>query len=174
MTNNIEAALLIISTLLILYAIAHDFLARTIPDELNFGILIVGAIYAFTTSHPWANIHCTAIWFVAFLFIGLFGLIGMGDVKLIPGVLLCISPNIHVQIDLIILIGLFGGLLSLYYIAAYKIIKRLKIKPKYKSGTHGLFSRWRSIELFRMSKKAGIPYGFAIGVGGIITMWLFR
>lgn len=172
--NNIETTILIIETFLVLWAIFHDFLARTIPNELNAAIFVFGFIYACLSAHPLFAFLWAGIWFLAFLAIGILGFIGMGDVKLIPGILLCVNPNAHVQIFLVMVIGMLGGVLGCYYLSAYWIIRLFKLKPKYRRPNFSMAARWRAVEFYRMSKKAGIPYGFAIGLGGIFTMWLFR
>lgn len=171
--HDINTLFLILETVLILWAISHDFLARTIPNELNGAIFLIGIVCAFLSGHVIFALICMVIWFICFLLIGMIGVIGMGDVKLIPGVILCVNPNIHVQLCLVVLIAILGGLLGVYYLLSYWIIKLFKWIPKYRN-SNSLYLRWKTVEFYRMSKKAGIPYGFAIGIAGIIVMWLFR
>ncbi len=96
-----------------------------------------------------------------FLLLALFayGLIGGGDVKLIPAVALWAGPALTIKFLLITTVC--GGIVSLVFLCIYYIKRKYKLKSSEKINF--------SVPLSTISKieEKNIPYGVAISTGGI-------
>ena len=106
-------------------------------------------------------ISLTALFLLILLFAR--GLIGGGDVKLIPAVLLWAGPAYFLKFLLITTIS--GGLLSL----AFMVIFFIKKRNCPQSSENINLSMSKSEELDRQERK--IPYGVAISAGGLYVAY---
>ena len=142
--------------LLCLFACMKDLASLTIPNWVNIGIVLLFIPAALVAGISWQ----TAGWhllvgFAAFLVTFIlfsFNLLGGGDAKMIPGVILWVGPA--GLMDFLLGTALAGGALALAVLAARKTVPE-PFAPGFVRAT--------------MQEGAGVPYALAITVGVLMA-----
>lgn len=157
-----------LATLLLVYAALHDFAARTVPNWLPLSLLSLGAILRLIDHSfiPGAAI-CLATFFVLFI-IWMFGGMGGGDVKLWAATALLIPPTLEPELTFVFRVVVLGGILAVLYLGLCLIVS----KPR-ASRAGGVLHRIMRVEAWRISRRAPLPYAFAIAGGAISTLLPF-
>jgi len=153
--------------LLLLAATWSDLATRTIPNRLSLAIAAI-AIPGQMASGPLAfaaSAGSAALLFAALVVPFSFGVLGGGDVKLAPALALGLSPS--GTWDFVVLTALAGGVLGLAYIALSRLLPppQERIQPG-----SPLLQRVMAVEWRRIRRRAGLPYGIAIAVGGVAML----
>lgn len=137
---------------LCLYAAVHDFSCLKIPNWLNLAI-VVSFIPAIALSGlPLEMVGGHIIAGVAAFVVGYglfgFGIIGGGDAKMLPGVLLWMGPD--AAMPFMFFMALAGGALTLCLLLMRKAVPAEIVPGKIRAS---------------FEEKAGVPYGVAIAAG---------
>lgn len=168
--------LLIFASLLVRAAIT-DIRTFTISNKLTLSVALLYPIYLYSLylqnlspsiEYIAYSIGISVIIFFILVALFAFGLIGGGDVKLIPAVALWAGPSLTIKFLLITTIC--GGFVSLVIIIS-RYIKKYLLKGK--SSEKINFYVAKSSEPDNGEKN--IPYGIAISAGGLyVALMLFR
>lgn len=155
-------------TLSALLAIAawRDVITRTIPDRIVLLVAVLGlALRSATGWSPLLLSTATAtLLFVVLLACAMRGLLGGGDVKLAAALVLGLPPE--TVWDFILITVLAGGVLGLGYIAGRRFAPRRR-----PAATRHPLARFLAVETRRLRRGGPLPYGVAIAVGGIVTLF---
>lgn len=155
----IEAVIFVVFPFCMLYAAISDLLSMTIANRVPVLLLVTFALIAPLTGMDWASYgwHFAAGALVLAVTFGLFALGGMGggDAKLLAAtaVWMGLNPNL---IGYLVTSAFIGGLLTLA-ILVYR-----------KSPLAVYTGRSRFLRHFA-DESVGVPYGIALGLGGLIT-----
>lgn len=90
---------------------------------------------------------------------------GGGDVKLWAATVLLIPPAVATELSFFLDILLFGGALALIYLALSFVVP----KPK-GLRTGGRLRRFLRAEMWRIGRRAPLPYACAIAGGAIVAI----
>lgn len=148
----------------LLYAAAHDFGFRTVPDCASIALLLIGIAWRLLDSPrllPWSAGIAAGILVLTYL-LWRQGWMGGGDVKLLTAAGMFVPPWL---VPLLVSgTALAGGCLALIYLVAGLIVKR-------PSGERpvGFVARVLRCEQWRLSRRGPLPYAAAIAVGGVIA-----
>lgn len=169
---NLLAALSVVLTgcavLLLIWAASHDLAARTVPNMLPVALLVIGICVRMIDHSLFPGLVVAATTFLVLFAIWLTGAIGGGDVKLWSASLLLIPPHLQPEFFCFTRILLAGGILALIYLSLRMVVSR---PASAHSG--GLAARVLRAEAWRISRKAPLPYAFAIAGGTIMTLLPF-
>jgi prepilin peptidase CpaA len=155
--------LLPLGLLLILAAALHDVAARTIPNRIALAVALLGLIrHGIAGDLHWAFL-AAGIVFLLCLIAWRLGAMGGGDVKLLAACALLATPT--AVPDLILMTALAGGVLSVIYIVARRLVP-----PPAAPRPETLFRRLLRAEAWRMRRGGPLPYGVAILGGAILTL----
>ena len=154
---------------LLLAAVCRDVATRTIPDIISILIVLLGL-----TARAQAGMHATVVSMaISVALFGLlaqthrWGMIGGGDVKLISALSCGLSP-VSVW-HFVLTTALAGGVLACLYLLLGALMRGTSgFKPAAPGvcGLHRVFA----IEWWRIAHRRSLPYGVAIGFGGITTL----
>ncbi|HEY4191052.1 MAG TPA: prepilin peptidase [Mesorhizobium sp.] len=155
----LEAAIFVVFPFCMLFAAISDALSMTIANRVPLLLVAVFAIVAPLTGMEWTayGMHFAAGALVLCVTFGLFALGGMGggDAKLLAGTALWMGFNIHLLEYLVVSTAL-GGLLTIAILA-------------YRKSALAVFTRQSSFLAHVANEANGVPYGIALGIGGLIT-----
>lgn len=151
--------------LLLIWAALHDLAARTVPNALPAAILAIGMCVRVIDHSLFFSLTVAFALFVVLFSFWLGGFIGGGDVKLWSASAVLLPPHWQIEISCIARILLAGGGLALLYLALRMIVKRPLAGP-----SASLVVRVARAEAWRISRKAPLPYAFAIAGGTIFTL----
>ena len=155
----LEALILVVFPFCMLYAAISDTLSMTIANRVPALLVVTFAIVAPLTGMHWATYgwHFAAGGLVLAVTFGLFALGGMGggDAKLLAATAVWMGLNIHL-LDYLVASTMVGGLLTLAIIVYRK-------SPLATVTGHNRFLRHLADD------KTGVPYGIALGIGGLVT-----
>lgn len=131
-----------------------------IPNSLNAAIAASFFVLAVPLGLSWSQVGLHAIWFAGVSAVCLgafyFGVFGGGDAKMIGAVSAWMGPA--GLAPFMVIMALAGGILALVLLTGRMIAQKTGL-PK--------GPRWlRQI----LRRKAGVPYGVAIGVGGLFAL----
>ncbi len=154
---------IVLAAPLLLVASLHDVAARTIPNACPLALAAAGVLLRIRAHDlPLAMLAAAAIFVIA-AFAFARGLMGGGDVKLIGAAALLVPPA--TTPSLVLTIALAGGLLSSLYLTLSLLV------PAPACGRpHTCFARIVRAELWRIRRRASLPYGAAISAGALLTM----
>lgn len=137
---------------LCLYAAGHDFSCLKIPNWLNLAIAALFIPAAGVSGLPLEMVGGHVIAGVVAFVLGYglfaFGIIGGGDAKMLPGVLLWLGPD--AALPFLFYMAMAGGVLTLCLIIARKAVPVEIVPGKIRAS---------------FEEKAGVPYGVAIAAG---------
>jgi prepilin peptidase CpaA len=150
----------------ILLAATADIATRTIPNSIPAIVAIIGLIVRVTTGPAALAVSAAASFslFVLLLLLHARGLLGGGDVKLIPATALGLS--LRAISGFVITTVMAGGVLALLHlIARWALRGRPPSAPPPRGAS--LLRRIFSAERWRIARHGSLPYGVAIACGGI-------
>ncbi len=155
----LEALIFVVFPFCMVFAAVSDTLSMTIANRIPLLLLGVFAVVAPLSGMAWADfgLHFAAGAIVLAVTFGLFALGGMGggDAKLLAASSVWMGLNMHL-VGYLVTSAFLGGVLTLA-ILAYR-----------NSGLaaytgHNMFLRHFA------DTKGGVPYGIALGLGGLLT-----
>lgn len=153
------------AVLLLLWAALHDLAARTVPNALPLAILGIGICVRIIAHSVFPGLTIASVTFLVLFAVWTLGAIGGGDVKLWSASVLLIPPQWRAEFSCFTGILLAGGMLALVYLAL-RMVVRLPSPAR-----PGRFvTRVLRAEAWRISRKAPLPYAFAIAGGTIFSL----
>lgn len=155
----IEAAILVIFPFCMVFAAVSDLLSMTIANRVSLLLLGAFIIIAPLTGMGWADfgLHLAAGGLVLCATFSLFalGVMGGGDAKLMAGTSVWMGLSMTLA-NYILLSSVIGGALTLAILL-------------YRGSPMAVYSG-RNVFLRHLAdEKAGIPYGIALGIAGLIV-----
>ena len=155
----LEALIFVVFPFCMVFAAVSDTLSMTIANRVPLLLLAVFAVVAPLTGMEWVAYgwHFAAGAVVLAATFGLFALGGMGggDAKLLSATAVWLGFNLHL-IEYLVVSAFIGGALTLA-ILTYR-----------GSALAGYTGRNMFLRNFA-DAKGGIPYGIALGIGGLVT-----
>ena len=155
----LESVIFVVFPFCMAFAAISDMLSMTISNRVSVLLVATFAVVAPLTGMEWSTyaLHFAAGFAVLLVTFGLFAIGGMGggDAKLMAATALYMGLNIHLMSYLVIS-AYVGGILTLIILALRKSYLRAIVGDN-------IFLR-----NFADSKK-GIPYGIALGIGGLMA-----
>ncbi|TPN89521.1 peptidase [Mesorhizobium sp. CU2] len=155
----IEAVIFVVFPFCMLYAAISDTLSMTIANRVPVLLLATFAVVAPLTGMDWGSYgwHFAAGGLVLAVTFGLFALGGMGggDAKLLAATAVWMGLNVNL-LGYLVMSTFIGGMLTLAILVYRK-------SPLSVYTGHSRFLRHFADE------KVGVPYGIALGLGGLIT-----
>jgi prepilin peptidase CpaA len=154
--------------LLLLWAAWRDLATRQIPDAAALMLAAGGAALRLSQGLPEAaaTLATAAVLFAALVFLHAKNLLGGGDVKLIAALALGLPPV--ATLDLLAAIALCGGVLSLAYLALFRL-RPATILPAGRG--RPLLLRVLAAERWRLRRRGPLPYALAIAAGGALVLF---
>jgi prepilin peptidase CpaA len=154
----LEAVILVVFPFCMVFAAVSDMLSMTIANRVSLLLVATFAIVAPLTGMDWATFggHFLAGLVVLMITFGLFaaGAMGGGDAKLIAATSLWMGMG-STLLGYLAISAMCGGLLTL----AILIFRGSALQT---ITGHNRF-------LKNFSSEAGVPYGIALGLGGLIS-----
>ena len=155
----LEAVILVVFPFCMLFAAISDTLSMTIANRVSALLLATFAVAAPLTGMDWATYgwHFAAGALVLAVTFGLFALGGMGggDAKLLATTAVWMGLNINL-VSYMVTSAFIGGLLTIAILVYRK-------SPLAAYTGHNRFLRHFADD------SVGVPYGIALGLGGLIT-----
>jgi prepilin peptidase CpaA len=155
----LEAAILVVFPFCMLFAAISDMVSMTIANRVS--VILVGtfALLAPFTGMDWATygMHFAAGGMVLAITFTVFAIGGMGggDAKLLAATAVWMGFGI-VLVQYLVLGAVFGGLLTLAILA-------------FRNSPTSIFAGRNMFLRHFADEKAGIPYGVALGVAGLVV-----
>jgi prepilin peptidase CpaA len=154
----LEALIFVVFPFCMVFAAVSDTLSMTIANRVPVLLLAVFVLVAPLTGMDWTTFgwHFAACGTVLCITFGMFAFGGMGggDAKLLAATALWMGFNIHL-VEYLVSSAFLGGVLTLAILAF-----RGSVLATYTS---------RNIFLRNFADGDGVPYGIALGLGGLIT-----
>lgn len=155
----LEALILVVFPFCMVYAAVSDMLSMTIANRVPLLLVASFAVIAPLTGMDWVTIgwHFAALALVLAVTFSLFavGAMGGGDAKLLAATALWMGFNFHL-VSYLVTSAFIGGVLT------------LAILMFRNSGLAVVTSRNVFLKHFS-DGAAGIPYGIALGIGGLLA-----
>jgi prepilin peptidase CpaA len=155
----------ILASALLIYAALHDLAARTVPNWLSVALLLIGVCARVADHSLLAGLAAAAIAFVLLFGVWIGGAMGGGDVKLWAATVLVVPPFWQSQLAFFLDVVVLGGVLALIYLALSFLVPRVRA-----SSAGGLFKRAVRAELWRIRRRASLPYACAIAGGAFAIL----
>ncbi len=143
----------------------QDIATRTIPDEVNALLFVVGGLARLIQGPQellYSGIGALTL-FLLFMFAYSRGLIGGGDVKLMTAFAIGLSPFDCYRF--VVATALAGGVLGIIYL----LLSR-RLVPMRMPGRTSLLKRVVAAEVWRIRRRGPLPYGVAIATGGTFVL----
>jgi prepilin peptidase CpaA len=158
---------------LLLYAAWHDLAARTVPNWLPVLLVCLGIGLRLVDHHLLAALVIGVVTFVILFGVWLLGAMGGGDVKLWAATALLIPPGLQPDINFFFTVVLIGGALALVYYGLSWILRPARAAAAPGAIAEGAPAHlparvWRA-EIWRIRKRAPLPYALAIAGGALLT-----
>ena len=155
----LEAAILVIFPFCMLFAAVSDAVSMTIANRVSIILVAAFAVIAPMTGMEWATYgwHFAAGGIVLAVTFTIFAIGGMGggDAKLLTATAVWLGFNI-ILLQYLVLGAMLGGLLTILLIA-------------FRNSPASVLSANHVLLRHFADPKAGIPYGVALGVAGLMT-----
>ncbi|MGB3416746.1 MAG: prepilin peptidase [Mesorhizobium sp.] len=155
----LEALIFVVFPFCMVFAALSDMLSMTIANRVPLLLIAVFAVVAPMTGMEWSTygMHFAAGAMVLCATFALFAIGGMGggDAKLMAATALWMGFNIHL-VEYLIVATVLGGLLTLGILL-------------YRGSVLAMFTRYNQFLQHFADETNGIPYGIALGIGGLIT-----
>lgn len=155
----LEALIFVVFPFCMLFAAISDMLSMTIANRVPLLLIAVFALVAPLTGMDWAayGMHFAAGGLVLCVTFGLFALGGMGggDAKLLAATAVWMGFNIHL-VEYLIVSTFLGGLLTIGILV-------------YRNSTLAVFTRHSQFLRHFADEANGVPYGIALGAGGLLV-----
>ncbi|MGD0103365.1 MAG: prepilin peptidase [Rhodopila sp.] len=143
-----------------------DVATRTIPNSVSAIVAVVGVSARLLTGPSAATVSIAAslALFVVLLVLHARGMLGGGDVKLIPAIALGLSLPLIGRF--IFITAMAGGVLALCHLLARWALRNWRpLRPPPRGAP--LLRRVFFAERWRIARHGSLPYGVAIACGGI-------
>jgi prepilin peptidase CpaA len=141
------------------FAALSDMLSMTIANRVSLLLVAVFAVAAPLTGMDWAAYgwHFAAGALVLTVTFGLFALGGMGggDAKLLSATAVWMGFNLHL-VEYLVVTAFIGGALTLAIVG-------------YRGSVLAIYTGHNMFLRNLADKKGGIPYGIALGIGGLVS-----
>ena len=158
--------LFVITVLALLAAGAwRDIATRTIPDEVNALLFVVGSL-ARLAQGPQELLYSGLSAMMLFLLcMSLYsrGLVGGGDVKLITACAIGLSPSDCYVF--VVATALAGGILGITYLLFSRRLAPMRLAKR-----TSILKRVIAVETWRVRRRGPLPYGVAIAAGGAFVL----
>ena len=155
----LEAVIFVVFPFCMLFAAISDMLSMTIANRVPVLLLATFAVVAPLTGMDWATYgwHFAAGAIVLAVTFGLFALGGMGggDAKLLAGTAIWMGLNIHLM-EYLVTSTIIGGVLTLAILI-------------YRKSPLAAYTGHNRLLRHFADETVGVPYGIALGLGGLIT-----
>ena len=155
----LEALIFVVFPFCMVFAAVSDTLSMTIANRVPLLLLAVFAVVAPLTGMEWAAYgwHFAAGALVLLFTFGLFAVGGMGggDAKLLTATAVWMGFNIHL-IEYLVTSAFFGGVLAVAILS-------------YRGSVLATFTSRNMFLRNFADGRDGIPYGIALGIGGLVT-----
>lgn len=155
----LEALIFVVFPFCMVFAAVSDMLSMTIANRVSMLLLAVFAVVAPLTGMSWAayGLHFAAGALVLAITFGLFALGGMGggDAKLLSATAVWMGFNLHL-VEYLVATAFIGGLLTLAIVG-------------YRASALAVYTGQNLFLRNLANSKGGIPYGIALGIGGLVT-----
>jgi prepilin peptidase CpaA len=152
-----------LAAVLLVYAAWHDIAARTVPNWLPVLLCGFGIGLRLFDHHLMTGLLIAGFTFVILFAVWLLGAMGGGDVKLWAASVLLIPPGLQPEMNFFFSVVLLGGVLAVLYYALSWVVRPLH------SRAHTLPARVLRAELWRIRRRAPLPYALAIAGGALVT-----
>jgi prepilin peptidase CpaA len=149
---------------LLVFAAMRDIVTRMVPNWVSVAILTCGIILQTIAGNL---IVATSLGLAVFFFAALMwyrGWLGGADVKLLGAATVAVAPAEVGQ--LLLAISLARGVLAVLYLALSLCVHRPSPGSR-----KGFFRRLIKAEIWRIHKRAPLPYAVAIAAGGLFTLF---
>ena len=158
MNSMLEALIFVVFPFCMVFAAVSDMLSMTIANRVSLLLVATFAVVAPLTGMDWATYgwHFAAGALVLAVTFGLFALGGMGggDAKLLAATAVWMGFNLHL-IEYLVASAFLGGVLTLH--------------PVYRGSPLADHTGQNMFLRNFADAKAGVPYGIALGIGGLIA-----
>jgi prepilin peptidase CpaA len=144
-------------------AALHDVVAPTVPNSIPLVLAVLGLFARTIEGNLISGLAAAIAVFAIALFCWTRGWVGGGDVKLLGAIALAVPPASVPM--LVFVMGLTGGLLSLFYLSA-----RYVVPAPPASRPHSLIARALRAERWRIRRGGPLPYACAIAAGGLFVL----
>lgn len=155
----LEALIFVVFPFCMLFAAISDMLSMTIANRVSVLLVVVFALVAPLTGMEWAAYgwHFAAGALVLAVTFGLFAMGGMGggDAKLLAATAVWMGLNIHL-VEYLVVSTIIGGLLTLAILL-------------YRKSPLAAFTGRNPFLRHFADDTTGVPYGIALGLGGLLT-----
>lgn len=157
--DMLEAAILVIFPFCMLFSAISDMVSMTIANRVSVLLVATFMVLAPLTGMEWSvyGLHLAAGALVLAITFAMFAIGGMGggDAKLLAATAIWMGFGI-LLVEYLVFGAVFGGLLTL-------AILKFRSSPASTVALHNIFLRHFA------DQKAGIPYGVALGVAGLMV-----
>jgi len=155
----LEALIFVVFPFCMVFAAVSDTLSMTIANRVPLLLLAVFAVVAPLTGMDWTTYgwHFAAGALVLMITFGMFAVGGMGggDAKLLTATAVWMGFNVHL-VEYVVVSALAGGALTLAILT-------------YRGSVLATFTS-RNLFLRNLADgEGGVPYGIALGIGGLIA-----
>ena len=157
--------LCILAAVLLLYAALHDLAARTVPNWLPVALLALGLPLRLADHSLLPGLLVALGTFAVLFAVWLAGAMGGGDVKLWAAATLLVPPLLSRELGFFLAILVGGGLLAVVYL----LLGALAPRPGPRRAG-GRLARVARAELWRIGRRAPLPYACAIAAGALFTL----
>ena len=155
----LEAAILVIFPFCMAFAAISDMLSMTIANRVSLLLVVAFAVIAPLTGMEWTTYawHFAAAAAVFVATFGLFAIGGMGggDAKLLTATSLWMGYNL-LLVEYLVVGAFFGGLLTVAILS-------------YRNSPIAIFTSGNPFLKHFANPQAGVPYGIALGVAGMVV-----
>lgn len=155
----LEALIFVVFPFCMLFAAISDMLSMTIANRVSVLLVVVFALVAPLTGMEWAAYgwHFAAGAMVLTVTFGLFAMGGMGggDAKLLAATAVWMGLNIQL-VEYLVASTLIGGLLTIAILL-------------YRKSPLAVLTGGNPFLRHFADEKTGVPYGIALGLGGLLT-----
>lgn len=163
--NAVYVLFVIVMLALLAAGAWRDIATRTIPDEVNASLFVVGGVARLVQGPQELFFSGLAalVLFLLFMFAFSRGWIGGGDVKLLTAFAIGLSPSDCYRF--VVVTALAGGVLGVTY-----LLLSHRLVPKRISSRTSLLKRVMAAEAWRIRRRGPLPYGVAIAAGGAFVL----
>ncbi len=154
-----------IAALLLIYAALHDLAVRTVPNWISALLLVLGASARGFDHDLLPALGAALVLFFLLFAIWAAGLMGGGDVKLWAASALLIPPSWRMELMFFANVVLLGGGLAIMY-----LLLSLVVRPPASPRADGYPRRFLRAELWRIRRRAPLPYACAIAGGTLAVL----
>jgi prepilin peptidase CpaA len=140
-----------------------------VPNWLPASLLGLGLVSRLADHSLLAGLIVCGATFAVLFGIWMVGAIGGGDVKLWAATALLIPPVLQPELAFFLHVVILGGALALVYLGLCFVVP----KPRAVScwpARRGIIARVLRVEVWRIGRRAPLPYAFAISAAAIMTL----